>query len=59
MLNKLILALVIAIAVSLGCILLGSVLGILNVSIASVIGNFLKTYNLSLEVLAGLWHFFR
>lgn len=58
MLRNLILAIVIAVVVTLGCVLLGAILVALNVQIAVTIGNFLKTYSGVLGVLAGLWYFF-
>lgn len=58
MLSRVAIAVLVAIFVGLGCILLGSVLGTLNVPIAAVVGGFLVTYGWALGVLAGLWHFF-
>ena len=58
MLQKLILAVVVAVIVTLACVLLGAILVTLNVGIAVTIGNFLKSYSAVLGVLAGLWFFF-
>jgi hypothetical protein len=58
MIRKLVLALVVAVVVTLGCILLGSILISLKVEIATTIGDFLKNYGAVLGVLAGLWYFF-
>lgn len=58
MIRKLILAVVVAVVITLGCILLGSILDSLKVEIATTIGNFLKTYGAVLGVLAGLAWFF-
>lgn len=58
MLRKLILAVVVAVIVTLGCYLLGAILITLKVDIAITIGNFLKSYGGVLGVVAGLWHFF-
>lgn len=58
MIRKLILAVVVAVVVTLGCILLGAILASLKVDIATTIGDFLKTYGAVLGVLAGLWYFF-
>jgi len=58
MLRKLILALVVAIVVTLACILLGAILELLKVEVALVVGGWLKTYGVVLGVLAGLWYFF-
>ena len=59
MIQKLILAVVVAVVVTLGCVLVGSVLISLSVAIAVTIGSFLKEYSTILGVLAGLWFFFR
>ena len=58
MLNRLILAVVVAVITTLACVLLGSILITLNVAVAATIGNFLSTYSAILGVLAGLWYFF-
>lgn len=58
MLRKLILAVVVAVVVTLACVLLGAILTSLNVAIATTIGNFLKSYSAAIGVLAGLWYFF-
>lgn len=58
MLSKLILAVVVAVVVTLACYLVGAILITLRVDIAITIGNFLKTYGSVLGVLAGLYHFF-
>lgn len=58
MLRKLILAVVVAVVVTLACLLLGALLQNLNVAVAVTIGNFLKNYAAVLGILAGLWHFF-
>lgn len=57
MLFKLIAAVVVAVVVTLACILLGGILDSLKVEIATTIGNFLKSYGTVLGVLAGLWYF--
>lgn len=57
-LRLLILAVVVAAATGLACILLGSVLGSLNIPIADTIGKFLTAYGWALGVLAGLWYYF-
>lgn len=56
--RKLILAVVIAVAVGLGCILLGGVLDSLKADIAVQIGDDLRTWGWVIGVLAGLWYFF-
>ncbi len=58
MIRKLILALVVAVVVTLGCGLLGAILDTTNVSIAVIIGGFLKTYSYVIGILAGLWYYF-
>lgn len=58
MLNRLVLAVVVAVVVGLVCILLGSVLVTLKVPIALTIGGFLAAWGWVLGVLAGLWYFF-
>lgn len=58
MLNRLILAVIVAVVVTLACVLLGSILVNLRVDVAIAVGDFLKDYSGVLGVLAGLWHFF-
>lgn len=58
MLQRLILAVVVGVLVTLGCILLGGILITLKVALAVSIGNFLGNYSGVLGVLAALWHFF-
>lgn len=58
MLSRLVLSVVVAVLVTLGCMLLGAILITLKVEIASTIGNWLRTYGSVLGVLAGLWYFF-
>lgn len=58
MIRKLMLAVVVAVVVTLACVLLGTILQSLTVAVAVTIGDFLKTYAAVLGVLAGLWWFF-
>jgi hypothetical protein len=59
MISRLVLALVVAIVVGLGCtFLLGPILASLPVPIAGFVGGFLETWGWTLGVLAGLWKFF-
>ena len=58
MIRKLILAVVVAVVVTLACILLGGILDSLKVQIAITIGDFLKSYGAVIGVLAGLWFYF-
>lgn len=56
---RLALAVVVAVAVTLGVILLGIILISINVGIAEAVGGFLKTYAAAIGVLAGIWFFFK
>lgn len=58
MLRQIVLSVVVAVVVTLACVLLGAILITLEVNIAVTIGNFLKSYSGVLGVLAGLWYFF-
>lgn len=58
MIRKLVLAAVVAVVVTLGCILVGGILATVNVAIAVTIGSFLKEWAGALGILAGLWFFF-
>lgn len=58
MLSKLVLAVVVAVVVTLACYLVGAILLTLKVAIAVTVGDWLKSYGGVLGVLAGLWHFF-
>lgn len=58
MIRKLILAVVVAVVVTLACMLVGVILSALNVEIAVTVGDFLTKYAAVFGVLAGLWHFF-
>lgn len=58
MLRKLILAVVVAVVVTLGCFLLGELLKDLTVQVAVTIGSWLSRYGSVLGILAGLWFFF-
>lgn len=58
MFSKIVLAVVVAVVVTLACILVGGILISLEVAIAVTIGDFLKSYSGVLGVLAGLWYFF-
>lgn len=58
MLRNIVLAVVVAVAVTLACILLGSILVALGVSVAVAVGGFLKEWAGVIGVLAGLWYFF-
>lgn len=58
MLARIVMAVVVAVVVTLACILIGSILITLEVAIAVTIGDFLKDWAGVIGVLAGLWHFF-
>lgn len=59
MLNKLVLSVVVGVVVTLGCILLGEILVGLDVSIAVIVGGFLRTYGAVIGILSALWYFFK
>lgn len=58
MISKLALSVVVAVAVILGCVLLGGLLETVGVSVAVTVGGFLKTYSTALGILSGIWYFF-
>lgn len=58
MVSRIVLAIVIGVAVFLGCILLGVLLVALKVDFAVTVGNFLKQYAGVIGLLAALFHFF-
>lgn len=58
MLSRIVLAIVVAVVVTLGCVLVGGILISLSVAVAVTVGNFLKDYAGVIGVLAGLWFFF-
>ena len=58
LLARIVLAVVVAVAVTLGCMLVGGILAALDVEIAVTIGDFLKEWGGAIGVLAGLYHFF-
>ncbi len=55
LIRLLVLSVVVAVAVTLVCLLLGAVLILLKVEIAVVIGNFLTKYSAGIGILSGLW----
>lgn len=59
MLSKLVRAVVVAVVVTLACVLIGGILVALEVAIAVTIGEFLKSYSGVIGVLSGLWYFFK
>ena len=58
MIKRIGLAVVVGVAVFLGCLLLGALLVALKVDFAVTIGTFLKQYSGVIGLLAALWHFF-
>ena len=58
MLARIVLAIVVGVLVTLGCILVGSILVALEVAIAVTVGGFLKDWAGVFGVLAALWWFF-
>ena len=59
MISRVVLSVVVAVVVTLLCILLGGILASLGIPIAETVGSFLETYGPALGVLAGLWYFFK
>ena len=57
MLRKLAIAVCVAVVVTLVCALLGAIMMLLKVEIATVVGQWLKTYGAVLGILAGLYSF--
>lgn len=58
MLARLVLSVVVAVVVTLGCILLGTILSSVNLSIAAAIGAFLLLWATVFGILAALWYYF-
>jgi len=58
MIARLVLAVVVAVIVTLLCILFGGILQTLEVSFAVTVGAFLAKYGAVLGVCAGIWYFF-
>lgn len=58
LIGRIVLAVVIAVIVTLACFLLGGILVTLKVEIAATVGDFLKAWGAVLGVVAGLWYFF-
>lgn len=59
MVRRIVLAVIVAVVVTLGCILLGMLLGAINIAVAATIGGFLERYSAAIGILAGLWYFFK
>lgn len=58
MISRLILSVVVAVAVTLLCMLVGGLLVTLDIGVALVVGGFLEHYAVALGILAGLWYGF-
>lgn len=58
MIRRLVLAVVVAVVTTLGCMLVGAVLATIAVPIAVTVGGFLSTWAGAFGLLAGLWYFF-
>jgi hypothetical protein len=58
MLTRIVLAIIVAAAVGLGCIFLGMLLASLGIPITDAVAAFLTTWGWVIGVLAGLWFFF-
>lgn len=58
MIKQLVLAVCVAVVVTLVCVLIGGILISLGVPIAVTIGGFLKTYSTVLGVISGIWFYF-
>jgi hypothetical protein len=58
MIGRLVIAVVVAVIVTLACLLLGTILDTLHVPIATTVGHFLLQWGYVIGVLAGLFQFF-
>lgn len=58
MLSRIVLSVVVAVVVTLACLLVGGILETLGVAVATTIGAFLRGYSSVIGVLAGLWYMF-
>ena len=58
MINRIILAVVVGVAVTLACVLVGGLLATLKVDFAVTVGAFLKGYAGVIGLLAALWYYF-
>lgn len=57
MLMRIVRAVIVAVVVFLGCILLGMLLSAIGVSIAGVVGAFITKYATAISIIAGIWYF--
>ena len=58
LISRIVLAIVVAIAIGLVCLLVGVVLVVIDAPIAVSIGTFFKEWAWVIGLLAGIWHFF-
>lgn len=58
MLKRIGMAVIVAVVVTLGCLLVGALLGAIGISVAVVVGAFLTKYSAAIGILSGLWYFF-
>jgi len=58
MLQRIVLAVVVAIGVTIACIVVGGVLITIDVAIAVTIGRDLEKFGAAIGILAGLWYLF-
>jgi len=58
MLSRIILSVIVAVVVTLGCYLVGTILVTLRVDIAIAVGGFLQSWGSVIGILSGLWYFF-
>jgi len=57
LITRIVLAVVVAVAVTLGCILIGGILSTLKVAVAVTVGRFLENYGSVIGVCYGIWFF--
>ena len=55
--KAIVIAVCIAVAVTLGCILLGGILATINVAIAITVGGFIKSYATAIGILSGIYYY--
>lgn len=58
MIRKLVLAAVVGVTATLVCVLVGTLLIAVNVSLAVTIGSFLKDWAAAIGILAAIWFYF-
>lgn len=59
MIQRIALAVIVGLAVGLGCLFVGLLLGSLNVPPAEAVAGFLTAYAWAIGILAGAWYFVR